>query len=92
MVAATPPRGDLRMRRVLANVVVLCVALTIGLLLGEGGARLVLNPADFLSVTTIRDDVLGIRVAPGTAGFDEWGFRNPRVPAAADIEIGRAHV
>ena len=80
------------MRRVLANVVVLCVALTIGLLLGEGGARLVLNPADFLSVTTIRDDVLGIRVAPGTAGFDEWGFRNPRVPAAADIvAIGDSH-
>jgi hypothetical protein len=76
----------------LLNAVVLCVALTIGLLLGEGGARLVLNPADFLSVRTIRDDVLGIRVAPGTAGFDEWGFRNPRVPSAADIvAIGDSH-
>lgn len=80
------------MRRGLLNVVVLFVALGIGLLLSEGIARLILNPADFLSVTTVRDDVLGIRVAPGTAGFDEWGFRNPRVPSAVDIvAIGDSH-
>jgi acetyltransferase AlgX (SGNH hydrolase-like protein) len=80
------------MKRRLSNVGVLLVALAISLLLAEGGARLVLNPADFLSVTTIRDDVLGIRVAAGAAGFDEWGFRNPRVPEAVDIvAIGDSH-
>ncbi|HMH54130.1 MAG TPA: hypothetical protein VK548_28110 [Candidatus Acidoferrum sp.] len=80
------------MRRVFLNVGVLFAAVAISLVLAEGAARLVLNPADFLSVTTVRDDVLGIRVAPGTAGFDEWGFRNPRVPGAADIvAIGDSH-
>jgi hypothetical protein len=81
-----------RPTRMLLNVIVLCGALTVGLLLGEAGARLVLNPADFLSVTTVRDDVLGIRLAPGTTGFDEWGFRNPRVPGTAEIvAIGDSH-
>ena len=80
------------MKRRLLNVVVLLVALAIGLLLSEGVARLALNPADFLSVATVRDDVLGIRVAPGTTGFDEWGFRNPRVPGVAEIvAIGDSH-
>ena len=80
------------MRRRLLNVIVLLTALAVGLGLGEGVARLVLNPADFLSVTPIRDDVLGIRVPPGAAGFDGWGFRNPRVPTAVDIvAIGDSH-
>jgi len=80
------------MRRVLPNVVVLFVALAIGVLAGEGVARLILNPADFLSVTTIQDEALGIRVAPGASGFDEWGFRNPRVPATAEIvAVGDSH-
>ena len=51
----------MRLKRALLNVVVLCVTLVVGLLLGEAGARLILNPADFLSVTTVRDDVLGTR-------------------------------
>ena len=78
--------------RVLSNIVVLLVALAIGLAAGEGVVRLILNPADFLSVTTIADEALGIRVAPGASGFDEWGFRNPRVPAAAEIvAVGDSH-
>ena len=82
----------MRLKGVLLNFVVLSVTLVVGLLLGEAGARLVLNPADFLSVTTVRDDVLGIRISPRTAGFDEWGFRNPRVPSTAEIvAIGDSH-
>ena len=80
------------MRRELLNVAVLFAAMAIGLALAEGGARLVLNPADVLSVTTVRDDVLWIRIAPGMTGFDEWGFRNPRVPGTTDIvAIGDSH-
>lgn len=76
----------------LPNVAVLFVSLAIGLIAGEGGARLILNPADFLSVATVQDEMLGIRVAPGASGFDEWGFRNPRVPAAAEIvAVGDSH-
>ena len=80
------------MRRVLTNLAVLVVASAAGLLLAEGAARLILSPADFLSVATIKDEVLGIRVVPGAAGFDEWGFRNRRVPETADIvAIGDSH-
>jgi len=82
----------MRIKRAIANGVVLLVSLTIGLLLCEAGARLFLNPADYLSATTVRDEILGIRVPPGTAGFDEWGFRNRRVPSAAEIvAIGDSH-
>ena len=80
------------MKRALANVTVLLVSLAVGLVLGEAVARFALNPADFLSVTTVQDEVLGIRVAPGATGFDEWGFRNPRVPPVADVvAIGDSH-
>jgi hypothetical protein len=76
----------------LANGLVLLVALTAAALLAETGARVFLNPADYLSATTVDDDVLGIRVTPGTGGFDAWGFRNARVPAAADVvAIGDSH-
>jgi hypothetical protein len=79
-------------RRLLPNVVLLLASLVLTLAIGEGMIRLVLNPADFLSVTTIRDEALGIRVAPGASGFDAWGFRNPRVPATAEIvAIGDSH-
>ena len=40
----------------------------------RGWWRLFLNPADYLSAATEGDDVLGIRIAPGSAGFDNGGF------------------
>lgn len=71
---------------------VLVIALFLGLLLGELGSRLILNPADYLSVKTVSDDILGIRIASNSSGFDEWGFRNKRVPSAADIvAVGDSH-
>ena len=77
------------MKRVLVNGGVVVASLAVALVLTEVVARMFLNPADFLSVTTMRDDVLGIRIAPHTAGFDAWGFRNPGVPSRADI-VGRS--
>lgn len=79
-------------RTILANVAVVVVSILVGVVLCEVGARLVLNPADYLSVTTYPDDVLGIRIAPNSAGFDGWGFRNPSVPASADVvTVGDSH-
>jgi hypothetical protein len=79
-------------RRALTNGLLLLVALGLGLLLSEVGARLLLNPADYLSATTVSDDILGLRIAPGAPGFDAWGFRNPRVPASVDIvALGDSH-
>lgn len=80
------------MKRALVNGGVVVASLIVALVLTELVARMFLNPADFLSVTTVRDDVLGIRIAPHTAGFDAWGFRNSGVPSRADIvAIGDSH-
>ena len=80
------------LRRIIANGLVVIVALAMGLVLCEAGARLLLNPADHLSATTVQDDTLGIRIEPGRSGFDAWGFRNPKVPTSAEIvAIGDSH-
>jgi lysophospholipase L1-like esterase len=71
---------------------VVLLSVSFGLLLCEGGSRLLLNPADYLSVTTVGDKVLGIAIAPHSPGFDAWGFRNPRVPSKADVVVvGDSH-
>ena len=63
-----------------------------GLLLCEFGARLFINPADFLKVEPVPHKVLGAALAPGVAGYDKWGFRNSLVPSRADIvAIGDSH-
>jgi hypothetical protein len=81
-----------RIKTALANAGVLLISLSIAALLCEAGARLLLDPADYLSVTTERDDVLGIRIAGGAPGFDAWGFRNTAVPATVDVvAIGDSH-
>jgi hypothetical protein len=83
--AATRARG-------LLNGLLVTVSLVIGLALCEGALRVVLNPADYLTTMTVPDDVLGIKIAPGAAGFDRWGFRNDTVPTSADIvTIGDSH-
>jgi hypothetical protein len=79
-------------RRAAVNGLVVLASLVVGALLSEFAARLALNPADYLSAATVPDDILGIRVAPGTVGFDRWGFRNKGVPGSADIvAIGDSH-
>lgn len=84
----------MRIRPVLINLTVFAVSVAIGVLLCEFGSRLVLNPADYLSVEMVQDPVLGAVPTPRTKanGFDAWGFRNLRVPGAADIvAIGDSH-
>jgi hypothetical protein len=73
---------------------VLAGSLLLALFLCEGAARLLLNPADYLSVVMVPDSVLGRVAAPSAiaAGFDKWGFRNPAVPERADIvALGDSH-
>ena len=82
----------MNVRQSLANGAVVFFSLFIGLALCEFGARQFLNPADYLSATMLRDDVLGIRIAPGSPGFDSWGFRNPEVPTTVDVvAVGDSH-
>lgn len=82
----------MKLKQATANVVVICVSLTAALGLCELGARLFLNSADYLSVDTAKDDILGITIPPNTAGFDEWGFRNASIPNRADVvAVGDSH-
>jgi lysophospholipase L1-like esterase len=71
--------------RVLAPATLLLVSVTVAVVLAEGVARLVVNPADFLQATPLEDEILGLRIAPFTTGHDALGFRNRRMPERADI-------
>lgn len=76
----------------MVKVIALVLSFAASILLSELLARLLLNPADFLSAGVERDSVLGIAVAPNTSGFDEWGFRNKTVPSVAEVvAIGDSH-
>jgi len=76
-------------RTCVTNLLLLAMAGVFGLLLCEGIARLVLRPADYLSVEMVKDEVLGAVPSPHTkaGGFDAWGFRNREVPDTADIVV-----
>jgi hypothetical protein len=82
------------MRRVFVNAVIVAAACLIGAFICEFAARYILNPADYLSVEMIPDQVLGAIPSPSIrgAGLDAWGFRNREVPEHADIvAIGDSH-
>lgn len=84
----------MRIRSLLVNGAVATAALAIGLLAAEALARVILNPADYLSVELQPDEILGAVPSRSTAGgaFDRWGFRNAAVPESADIvAIGDSH-
>src|SRR4029077_3346139 len=83
----------IELKKALLNLSVLVASIGLGLLLCEFTARLVLNPADFLRLEVVHDDVLGAVPSPSAmAAFDRWGFRNPRVPESADIvAVGDSH-
>jgi len=83
----------MKLKNVLINLVVFGVAVAVALLLAEFAARLVLNPADFLRLEVVHDDILGAVPSPSAlAAFDQWGFRNPKVPDTADIvAVGDSH-
>jgi hypothetical protein len=78
--------STMKLNKIAVNSIVLLATVVIGLLLCEFGSRLVLNPADYLSVGMVRDPVFGAIPAPtARAGFDALGFRNRSVPKTADI-------
>ena len=82
----------MKWKEIAANGLIAAVAVSVGLLLCEVGARFVLNVADYLSVTVADDPVLGMAIPPGSPGFDEWGFRNASVPSsAAVVTVGDSH-
>jgi len=83
----------MKVKKVLINLSVVVVSTGFGLLLCEFASRLILNPADFLKLETVNDDVLGAVPSPSAlAAFDRWGFRNPQVPETADIvAVGDSH-
>jgi hypothetical protein len=80
------------LKKFAANLAVFAVAIGIGLLLCELGARLILNPADYLSQNPRPDKILGAVLDARGSGYDEWGFRNKKVPTSVDIvAIGDSH-
>src|SRR5208282_834981 len=83
----------MKLKRALINLSVLAVSVGCALLLCEFGARLILNPADYLSIELVKDDVLGGVPSPSArSGFDSWGFRNRQVPETVDIvAVGDSH-
>lgn len=68
------------MKKILQNLMLLAVASLVTVVLAEFAARLVLDPVDYLKPNMLYDPVLGLRIEPGTAGHDDWGFRNREVP------------
>ena len=82
-----------KLKTILGNLAVFVIAVSIGLLLAELGSRFVLNPADFLKLEVVPDDILGGVLSPGTVShFDAWGFRNKKVPQESDIvAVGDSH-
>jgi hypothetical protein len=76
----------MKIKKLLINVTVLVVSVSVGLLLCEFASRLVLNPADYLNVGMVKDPVYGAIPSPtARGGFDALGFRNRTVPKTADI-------
>lgn len=79
----------MKLRSVLVNLCVLAASVGVCLLLCEGAARLILNPADYLGVEMVADKALGAVPSRTTSGggLDSWGFRNRVVPETADIVV-----
>lgn len=84
---------SVKIKKFLLNLGVLTATVGITLLLCEFGARLVVNPSDFLRLEVVPDEILGAVPSPSSmAGFDKWGFRNRKVPESADIvAVGDSH-
>lgn len=76
----------MKVKTIAVNSCVLLLTVAVGLVLCEFGARLVLNPADYLSVGMVLDPIYGAIPAPtARSGFDALGFRNRSVPKTADV-------
>ena len=67
------------------NLAIVACSVGISIVAGEAALRLVLDEVDYLRPTITRHAELGHTVLPGSAGHDEWGFRNPSVPDEVTI-------
>lgn len=83
----------MKFKKLLVNIAIVATSVGIGVLVCEFAARIVLNPADYLNVQMVGDEVLGAVPSPSArASFDQWGFRNRTVPKTAEIvAIGDSH-
>ncbi len=63
----------------------LLVTILVSVLLSEFAARQFFDPVDYLLPKLEDDEYLVHRIAPGSGGHDEWGFRNYQRPAGVDI-------
>ncbi|MCK5507324.1 MAG: hypothetical protein KAI50_02250 [Desulfobacterales bacterium] len=82
----------MKLRIRFTNLILILMSFIIGILLCEFGSRLLINPADYLSISMVPDEILGRVVPPNTSSFDAWGFRNKEVPSKVDIvAIGDSH-
>lgn len=83
----------MQLKKIITNASLTLVAISVSVILSEWVARLFLNPADFLSVEMVRDNVLGAVPSPrAVTSFDSFGFRNRFVPKAANIvALGDSH-
>lgn len=73
------------LRSLALNSLLVSLASSAGLLLGEFAARVVLDPINYLNPTLVGDEYLGHKIEGGSAGHDEWGFRNFARPERAEI-------
>ena len=81
-----------KLKKTIGNLCIIFVSVFVALLVCEIAARITLNPVDYLSPKLISDDVLGIKLPPGSSGHDAWGFRNKEIVKTADIvAIGDSH-
>src|SRR5436309_10317459 len=79
-------------RKTVINLLIVALSAAFGALLCEVGSRFFLNSADYLAVQLVDDKILGKALPPKASGYDEWGFRNRRVPPTVDIvAIGDSH-
>lgn len=60
-------------------------AIVVAILLAEGAARFLVDPADFLNVDPVHDEFLGHKIKAGATGHDALGFRNRELPQQANI-------
>jgi len=73
----------------MAKVVALTLSCLVSLLVVEVGLRVAFEAVDFLKPDMSDDTILGWRIVAGSAGHDEWGFRNDEVPETVDtVAIG----
>lgn len=81
-----------KLKIILINTALLLTSVIIAFVIGEGIIRIFDDPVNYLQAEVIKDDILNYKIAPNSAGHDDWGFRNKSIPASVTIlTIGDSH-